>query len=73
MKTTTYSNARIWWKATYRMLRIARRETRKACTDVMIFGTGIVFVPKDGSEPRHVPLADCWYSKVHSNENYDQQ
>lgn len=72
MKTKTYSNARIWWKATYRMLRISRREVEKATTDVMIFGTGVVLVQKDGLGPRHIPLNDLsWYSKVTLNENHD--
>lgn len=72
MKTKTYSNSRIWWKAAYRLLRISRREMEKAANDVMIFGTGVVLVPKDGSDPRHIPFNDLsWYSKATLNENYD--
>ena len=55
MVTTKKSRAREWWKAIYRKLRIAKRETRKANIDLVAYGTGIVFVDKDG-EAKHIPL-----------------
>jgi len=49
------SAARDHWRAIHRLARIARRETMKAVNDMLIYGTGAVFVPNDG-EPSHVPL-----------------
>ena len=42
------------WKVSYRILRIIRRETRKAIIDMDVFGTGAVYVGKHG-DPWHVP------------------
>jgi len=36
------------WKAAWRQVRILRRETSKAQRDMLIFGTGYVFVSGDG-------------------------
>lgn len=41
-------NARSKWKAYWRQLRILRREAAKATRDMLIFGTGYVFVSGDG-------------------------
>ena len=40
--------ARQWWKLSYRKLRIARREALKAADDMMLFGTGVVYISQDG-------------------------
>ena len=47
--------AREYWRVVYRMIRIARRETLKAAMDTMIYGTGAVYIPANGDDPRHVP------------------
>jgi len=39
-------------------MRVAIREANKASMDVMIYGTGAVMIPKDGGDPKHVPLAN---------------
>ena len=57
MATTKKSRSREWWKAIYRMMRIARRETIKASNDLVVYGTGIVHVDKKG-EIKHIPLKD---------------
>lgn len=44
------------WRRIWRTIRVARRENGKAMRDVLIYGTGAVLVPKDGSDPRHIPL-----------------
>lgn len=49
---------REYWKIIYRTSRIARREAVKAAADMMMFGTGVVFIPNDGGDPKHVPLKD---------------
>ena len=41
------SPARLWWKNTYRQLRIIRREATKAAMDTMIFGTGFCRIGED--------------------------
>lgn len=54
MVTTEKSRAREWWKAIYRNMRIARRETLKANNDLAIYGNSVVFVNNDG-EVKHIP------------------
>ena len=49
--------ARESWKIWYRALRVARRETLKACQDVIIYGTGVVEVAP-GRQPRHIPFME---------------
>jgi len=49
--------ARRWWKARYRLQRIALRETIKATIDLWTFGTGAIRVDADG-EPHHVPVEE---------------
>ena len=49
-------NARQWWKMYYRLLRVTKRETHKATMDLILYGTGAVFVPKNGDDPYHVPI-----------------
>lgn len=46
-------------------MRVAKRETLKAVSDLMIFGTGCVFMSKDGADPFHVPYVNM---KMYSNE-----
>lgn len=41
-------NARAKWKVYWRQVRIVRRETAKAARDMLIFGTGCVFMSGDG-------------------------
>ena len=53
--------ARTWWKAYYRLQRIARREGHKAWLDVMLHGTGVIFHGDDGSI-KHVPLSNLFIS-----------
>ncbi len=42
------------WKKFYRMLRVTRRESAKAVTDMFIFGTGAVIFPHDGGDVKRV-------------------
>ena len=39
----------------HRLIRIAKRESKKAERDLIMYGTGCVYIGPDG-EPRHVPL-----------------
>lgn len=39
---------RATWKAYYRLMRIIRRETYKAHTDCLLYGTGFVRVSDEG-------------------------
>lgn len=52
------SPARASWRISYRSLRVARREHGKAMLDLVSYGTGVVYVPHDGSDPRHIPLTE---------------
>lgn len=52
------------WKISYRRLRVVRREQRKANWDTMMFGTGVVVVPSNGSDPYHVPLEEVQFTKT---------
>lgn len=47
--------AKAWWKSTYRLLRIARRETDKAFIDAMIYGTGCIEISDEGI-CKHIPI-----------------
>jgi hypothetical protein len=69
MVATAMSNltAKQKWKRFYRAIRIARREADKAILDMMIYGTGIVLMPKDGSDPCCIPLADIKLAEFHEN------
>jgi len=44
------------WKKAWRYIRVARRESRKARTDLLLYGTGAVLVPNNGADPCHIPL-----------------
>lgn len=46
---------RAYWKAAYRLIRINRRESRKAFMDTLLFGTGFVEYQPNG-ETRHIPI-----------------
>lgn len=46
------------WKVIWRRMRVAAREAHKAHLDALIYGTGAVFVPNDGGDPRHVPIEE---------------
>tara|TARA_R110001599_G_scaffold171353_1_gene362425 strand:+ start:440131 stop:440340 length:210 start_codon:yes stop_codon:yes gene_type:complete len=46
---------REWWRVWHRRLRVARREAKKATSDVMLYGTGVVSIDADGSA-KHIPL-----------------
>lgn len=48
--------ARVRWKVVRRLIRVVRRENRKALRDCALFGSGVVFFPNDGSDPRHIPI-----------------
>ncbi len=45
------------WKKIWRAIRVARRESSKAWRDCMLYGTGVIYFPKNG-DPRHIPLAE---------------
>jgi len=46
------------WKIFYRYLRVSKRESLKASVDMMLFGTGAVMVPNDGSDPYRIRPED---------------
>lgn len=46
--------ARKGWKKAYRTIRIAQREWIKAYVDAMASGTGMVMIPRDGSDPYRI-------------------
>lgn len=52
--------AKRWWKKYYRLQRVAKREAMKSLLDMTIYGTGAVFVPNDGSDPRYVPISEIY-------------
>lgn len=60
---TRQSPARTWWRQYHRAQRVARREAAKATLDLILFGTGVVIVPNDGSDPRHVPLPEVFLTE----------
>lgn len=37
---------------------VARREARKAHRDMLLFGTGVVWCPNDGGDPKHIPIEE---------------
>lgn len=43
------------WKAWYRLIRIARRESGKASMDCILFGTGLVRIDENGEAKRIAP------------------
>ena len=45
------------WKTFYRQLRIARREVQKAALDLLVFGTGAIFMGNNGIA-KHIPLGE---------------
>lgn len=50
--------ARKAWKVYYRKVRVVRRETLKATIDTVLYGTGVVLIPSDGGDPKHIPIAE---------------
>jgi hypothetical protein len=51
------------WKIFYRKLRVTRREAMKVAIDTMVYGTGVMYVPDDGSDckrihPSEIQLTD---------------
>lgn len=46
------------WKLAWRRIRIFRREYAKVQIDMIVFGTGAMLIPDDGSDPSHVPIED---------------
>jgi len=52
------SPSRKAWKTLYRLLRVGRRETEKAAFDCLIYGSGYIRFPTDGSDPKHIPRRD---------------
>ena len=64
----TGPNARARWKFLYRKLRVCKRETLKAGTDVMLYGTGAVFVPNNiVCDPYRIHPKDIALEKVVDN------
>ena len=35
-----------------------------ATADLFCFGTGVIFVPSDGSEPRHIPIREFYQPRL---------
>ena len=59
-------NAKKWWKTYHRTLRIAHRESMKAAQDMMIYGTGMVYVGEDAKPDgvaQHIPMVS-WNENV---------
>lgn len=54
-------SARQWWKITWRLIRVSRREQAKAATDMMLYGTGVVKIPHDGGDPCHIPIENVTF------------
>ena len=50
-------NARERWKMAWRTIRVMKREALKAHCDLMIYGTGVICIPKTG-DPHHIPLRE---------------
>jgi len=48
--------AREAWNIYYRYIRVTRRENAKAHRDLMKLGTGIVFYPNNGDDPKRIPV-----------------
>lgn len=59
-------NAKQHWKRYYRLLRVARREALKSAIDMMCYGTGAVFIPNNGSDPRHIPTENIFVREFHN-------
>ncbi len=49
--------ARERWKALHRMQRVIKREQFKASMDVLVYGSGVVYIPNDG-DPKHIPIGE---------------
>lgn len=49
------------WKSKYRLMRVVRRETLKAVNDMLLFGTGFVQYPADGTDPRCLAPEAVYY------------
>ena len=60
MKTESLNSARGRWKAYWRALRVARRETFKMSLDLLMYGSGVIFVPAQG-DPHHVRIQDFYW------------
>ncbi len=56
------TTARTWWKAYYRLQRIALREADKGLTDLMAYGTCIMHHGDDGTV-KHIPLSNVFKSE----------
>lgn len=46
------------WKTVHRLMRVIKRETLKAAMDAMLYGTGIILIPEDGSDPKRIHPKD---------------
>lgn len=57
--TKTRAMNRHTWRIFHRMLRIIQRESRKASTDMLIYGTGVVHIgAKIPDGIRHIPFEE---------------
>ena len=55
--------ARQQWKKTWRTIRVIKRETLKAQTDLLLYGTCVIATIPDG-DPRHIPLQEIQAAMV---------
>lgn len=54
--------ARLAWKKAYRLRRIYLRETTRAMTDALLYGTGVVHVSLDHEAMvKHVPAQEVFW------------
>jgi hypothetical protein len=60
-------NARGIWKTFYRKIRVCKRESLKAGNDMMVYGTGCVYVPNNGDDPRRIHPHDIILEHVEQN------
>lgn len=47
---------REWWYKAWRLIRVAKRESRLATLDMCVWGTGMLTIDKNGEVKRIPPL-----------------
>ena len=60
-------NAKDIWKKIYRDFRVYNRERKQSILDMMIYGSGFMVMPKDGSDPYRVDPRDVVITATKQN------